>query len=152
MPAATKPITGAGTKFRISAALPATNNAAGFQALTFTQVGRITNIGEFLRNFNLIEVKDLSTRQTVSLKGSFKEGAPPIGMNYVPGDPGQQLMLTALNDDDEYSFEIELNDGTSFYATGLVTGFPISVSDVDSVVAGTANVTFNSQVVVVYPT
>jgi hypothetical protein len=41
--------TSAGTTFKVSASTPATWDAVGYAALTYTTVGEITNFGEFGR-------------------------------------------------------------------------------------------------------
>lgn len=151
MPAATKPQPSADAKLYISASLPVTEDEAGYAALSFTEIKEVVNIGEFSRTYNLIAVNSLGQRQTRNLKGSFTEGTPPVQLNYAPGDPGQQLLLTALQSDNDYSFKIELNDGTIFYNQGLVSQAPISLGGVDELVSMAATLTFNGIMVVDYP-
>lgn len=152
MPAATKPQPSAGATVALSAGLPADpSDVADYEGLTFTNVAEIQSVGEFLRNYVLIPYNSLSDRQTKNKKGSYTEGAPAVAILYAPGNAGQALALTALKSDDDYSFRITLNDGTTFYSSGLLTGFPISLPGVDEMVAGTMNMTFNSEVLVDYP-
>lgn len=152
MAASEKPQPSAGATLSICASLPTAETSTAYALLTWIEVGEITNIGEFSRTYNLIAVNSLSQRRTRNLKGSYTEGAPAIGLNYAPGDDGQDALLDALESDDEVSFRIQLNDGTTFYNQGLVTGVPISLGGVDELVAATANLTFNGNMVRVYPT
>lgn len=142
----------AGSGLFVCLSLPATNNAAGYQALTFIEVGEVTNIGEIGRKYNQVTVNNLKQRQTRILKGSYTEGAPQITINYAPGDDGQVAMLAALNQDGNVSFKFELQDGTEKFAQGLVLAAPFTIGGVDDVTSGTYDIALNTNIVTVLPT
>ena len=52
MALAKKAMTGGGAKLSISAALPATWDKAGFEALTFTELGNVVNLGDWGKTWN----------------------------------------------------------------------------------------------------
>lgn len=139
--------TSAGTLFKISAGLPATYNAAGFEALTFTPVGEITDYGEFGRKYNLVKHNPVATRKTVKRKGSYDAGSMTIPMALDNDDAGQIIMKAAAASDASYSVCIELKDGFKFYFTVQVMQFLIKVGSVDSITQATAMLELDDDVV-----
>ena len=89
--------TAAGTKLAISAASPATFDAAGYAALTYTEVGDVSNLGAFGANFAKVEFQPLNGGK-LKLKGSIDYGTlnPTIALD--PTDAGQTLLRTAAAD------------------------------------------------------
>lgn len=125
--------TSAGSTIAISAAAPATFDAAGYGALTFTQIGEVTDLGEFGRTYALVTHNPLDNRGTVKRKGSFNEGAMDLKLALDNDDAGQVIAQAALNSDDDHSFEVTLQDGTKYYFQAQVMSFPISVGSVDQI-------------------
>lgn len=144
MPGATEAFTAAGTTISISAALPASITKTGYAALAFTEIGEITDGGSVGRTYNIVEHLPLSKRGKVKIKGSFDDGTLTIQAAFAPGDAGQIIVETALDDDDFYSFEIELQDGTKIYFLAQVTSAPVSIGTADSIVGTTFNVSVKS--------
>src|SRR6476646_10131270 len=105
----------AGTTLKISAATPATFDAAGYAALTFTNVAEITDLGEFGREFALITHNPISSRGTVKKKGSFNEGTMALKLGLDTDDAGQILMKAAALSDNDYSFLITSQNGDKYY-------------------------------------
>lgn len=148
-----KAINSAGSGLKVCLTLPATDNAAGYEALTFIEVGEIVEItGDIGRVYDTFEVNNLKQRRKEIRKGAFSEGVPSITTNYAPGDDGQIAMNTALGMDTNVSFCITLSDGTEKYAQGIVTSAPFSIGGVGGVTSGTFGVAFNTAIVTVYPT
>ena len=63
-----KPRSTIGAVLSISAGVPATEDATGCAALTWTQVGRIENVGERPNEFGTDDVQDLETGNTTQVK------------------------------------------------------------------------------------
>lgn len=138
-------MTTAGTVLGISATVPATFTKTAFEALTFTEIGEITEIGgDVGRVYNVVNHNPISTRATVKMKGSYQSGSLALTIAIDRADAGQVLAQAALNSDAKYSFKMELQDGSILYFQGLVTSFPINPGGVDSVTAGTINVEITS--------
>lgn len=130
----------AGSKFSLSAAAPATYTAAGFAALTFTEVGEVTQMGDFGKTYATVTHNPLSDRKTYKLRGSYNNGSLSLSLALDTADAGQDLAATASESDTAYSIKIELQDGTIFYTTGLVMSFVRNVGTVDTVVSATVAV------------
>jgi hypothetical protein len=138
-------MTSAGTILALSAAAPATFNEAGFAALTYTDIGEVTTIdGDIGRVYNLVTHNPLATRATRKYKGSFNSGSANISLAIDRDDAGQVLALAARDSDDDYSFEMTLQDGHKIWFRGKVMSFPINPGGVDSITAGTITIEITS--------
>jgi len=127
----------AGTTIGLSSSAPATFNAAGYSALTFTNIGEVTDLGEFGREYNLITHNPIGSRGTVKLKGSFNEGSINMTLGLDTDDAGQILAKTASQSDNDYSFVITTQNGDDYYFQAKVMSFKVNVGSVDSVTTAT---------------
>jgi hypothetical protein len=127
----------AGTTIGLSSSQPATYNAAGYGALTFTTIGEVTDLGEFGREFALITHNPIGSRGTVKLKGSFNEGSINMTLGLDTDDAGQILAKTASLSDNDYSFKITTQNGDDYYFQAKVMSFKVNVGSVDSVTTAT---------------
>lgn len=158
MPLQVGPVTSAGAKFYVvdNAVLPATYDEAGFEALTFVEVGYVTEIPEFGENYNINTLNILGDRLVTKVKGSYDPGTLAVTMARVPADPGQAILDAARSDDRSYAFKVEINDDftpvtghpTTFYFEGKVGGYPVAVGSSDSFVMTTVNTAITKAVVV----
>jgi hypothetical protein len=140
-------MTTAGSTLGVSATLPATNDAAGFGALTFTNVGEITNLGEFGKVYNLVSFVDIGNRRTRKLKGSYNNGSMQLQMARDTSDAGQQELLTALASDASYAFCVTLQNGTKEYFTAKVMDYKTNLGGVDTVSAASTTLEIDSDIV-----
>ena len=130
-------ITSAGTTLSISTAAPATFDSAGYGALTFTEIGKVTDLGEIpSRVYELVTLQPIATRGTEKGKGGFAEGSQTITLALTPDDAGQILAESAVDSDDVVSVEIAHPQLGTFYAQALVMNFTRSLGDVNSPATG----------------
>lgn len=139
--------TSAGTTLSISAAAPGTYNAVGFAALTWTEIGEVSDLGEFGRTYNLVTFNTLGNRRTVKRKGSFNDGTIAAQMARTPSDAGQAILTTAVDSDASYSIKIVLQDGTIFYTTAQVMSYTTNVGSVDQITSATVNLEIDNDIV-----
>ncbi len=126
--------TSAGTTLGLSAAAPATYNAAGYEALTFTTVGEVSDLGEIpSRVYELVNWNAIAERGTRKSKGGYNLGSQTITIGIDPDDAGQTLLDTATNSDTVYSVEIAHPQLGTIYARALVMGGTKSYGDVNSI-------------------
>lgn len=138
-------MTTAGTTIAISASTPATFDAAGFEALTFTQIGEVASIdGDIGRIYELVTWNSLAARGTVKRKGTYNSGSMTVPVAIDRDDAGQTLALAARDSDDVHSFLITLQDGTKLYFTGIVMGFPINAGGANAITQGVITVEITS--------
>ena len=151
--ATTQAFTSAGTKLSVSAATPATFDEAGYEALTFTEVGEITDMGEFGRVYADITHKPINTRQTFHFKGGYDDGGLALTLGFAPGDSGQALLLGFLDSDENLSVKLEFNDNpggtnnTIYYFPAKVMSAPKQIGNVDSITGATINLMINGDIV-----
>ena len=143
---ASKAFTSAGTKLFISASAPATYNKPGFEALTFTEIGEVSEMGEFGRQYNLVTFNTLGDRRTVKRKGSYNDGTIACQMARVPDDAGQTILTTAVNSDNSYSIKIKLQDGTVFYTSAQVMSYTTNIGNVDQITSATVNLEIDNDI------
>lgn len=134
----------AGTKIRISAATPATFTAAGYAALTFTNIGEITDGGAHGRTYAEVTHNPIDTRGTQKFKGSFNEGTKTLQLGDDIEDAGQTLLKTALNSDNDYSFEVEYQDGSIDYFQAKVMSYEKATGTVDTIQSATVGLSITT--------
>lgn len=150
MPAATEAFTSAGTTVGLSATLPTTednNVTTGYPSLTFTAIGEITDAGEFGRQYNLVTHMRLGDRRTVKRKGSFNDGQMTLQMARVTSNTGQAALITALDLDVNYAFEVTLQDGTLLWFKAQVLSYTTNVGNVDQITGSTVVIEITSDII-----
>jgi len=65
--------TSAGTTISVVDSNPATYDQAGFEALTYSLIGEVTDLGEFGREYSAVTHNPLGDRRTVKRKGSYND-------------------------------------------------------------------------------
>ena len=125
--------TAAGSTLAISAAAPATQDAAGFAALTFTEVGQVEKIGSLGASFAKVEFQPLKGPKQ-KFKGPADYGALQPSLAMDAADAGQTLLNTAADDETQklYSLRVTYPDGAKRYFQGRVFGSPETVDGAES--------------------
>lgn len=95
----------AGTKIFIGGATDTLVTENGW-----TEIGDITNYGEFGKTFQLITHSPVGERRTWKFKGSYDEGGLNITFGQNPYSVGQSRLRSARNSDYSYNFKIVFND------------------------------------------
>lgn len=149
---ASKAMTSAGTMIEISAGTAASYDETGFKALTWTEIGEVSDLGEFGREYNIVKFNPLKDRRTVKRKGSYDDGTVQIQMAKVISDAGQIIINEAIDSDASYSIKITLQDGTIFYFTAQVASHTNNVGNVDQITASSVNLEIDNDILVVAPT
>lgn len=149
--AGSKAMTSAGTTIEISAALPATYDKAGFAALSYTEIGEVSDLGEFGREYNIVKFNPLKDRRTVKRKGSYDDGTVQVQLAKAAKDAGQILLKSAVNSDASHSVKIVLQDGTTFYFTAQVSSSTVNVGNVDQITSSTFKLEIDNDIIEVAP-
>lgn len=144
---ASQAFTSAGTTLSISAAAPATYDSTGFGALTWTEIGEVSDMGEFGRQYNLVTFNTLGDRRTVKRKGSYNDGTIACQMARVPTDAGQAVLVTAVDSDSSHSIKVVLQDGTIFYTTAQIMSYTTNVGNVDQITSATVNLEIDNDII-----
>lgn len=131
--------TSAGTTISLSAAQPATYNEAGYEALTWTVIGGVTDLGALPKKMHEIVTQYfVASRGAVKMKGGYDLGSQTITYAVTPADPGQDLVDTANESDAKYSVKVSNPNVGEIYAQALVAAGELSYGDVNSPVTQAA--------------
>lgn len=156
--------TAAGSKFYIASSGGAPDpgtpvNQSAYEALTWTEVGEVEDLGEFGDEANEVTFTSLGDRRTRKYKGSYNAGNIPVVCGSDPSDTGQSYMAAALAEDFDYPFKIELNDEvtiggtpTTLYCYGKVMTKRRNVGNSENIVRQSFTVGVNSEFIEVAAT
>ena len=147
-----KSTTAAGSTLAISVAVPASDDAAGYQALAFTEIGQIEKIGSLGATFNKVEFQPLKGPKQKH-KGSVDYGSLQPTLAHDDEDAGQTLLRTAADDATSklYAFEVTYPTGAKRYFQGRVFGYPETVDGADTILMVSPTVEINTKIVKVDP-
>lgn len=125
-----------------------------FEALTFTPVGEVEDLGEFGDEASEITFTSLANRRTRKFKGTFNAGTITVQAGSDPADAGQAAMIAAFDSDFDYPFRVELNDAitltgspTVLYFAGKVMSKRRNVGNVENVVRQNYPVGINTRII-----
>jgi hypothetical protein len=132
---------GIGGFWSVSAATPATFDASGYAALTFADVGEVSEIPEFGATHAVNTFTPLKTGIDNKFHGAKNFGSITIPMGYDSADAGQIILIAALESKDAISFRETRSDGTIRYVMGKVFSF-VRGQSVGSVNMASCNIEF----------
>lgn len=122
--------TSAGTVLAISATAPATYDETGYEALTWTSIGEVGDLGDIpLAVHEMVTWRNIANRGPSKAKGVYDFPDQTITLGYDPDDAGQALLDTAIDSDATYSIKVSSPTLGDHYRRGLITGGPISLGD-----------------------
>lgn len=135
----------AGTQISISAAAPATFNAAGYAAVaSWGLIGEITDGGSHGRTYAEVKHSPLGTRGAKKFKGSYDEGTKTLQLAVDTADPGQIILKEALDSDADFSFKVEYQGGDIDYFQAKVLSFQVATSGVDTIRSATVQLSITT--------
>lgn len=137
----------AGTTIGVSATLPATDDQAGYDALTFTNIGEVTDMGEYGSVYALVTHNPIGTRRTQKFKGSFNDGSISLGIAESVADAGQVILDAAVASDADYAFAIIAQDGDKDYFQAKVMSKTVNIGSVDSIRSSTAQLEITTAII-----
>lgn len=142
--------TSTGTTLAVSASTPATYDAVGFGALTFTDVAEVTEMGEYGAQYEVVTHNPLGTGRTIKRKGTVNDGQMSMQLGRDPSDAGQAILIAGvdgLTKNDVHSFQVTLQDGTIQYFTGQIYSYTTNVGASNNIVGASVTVELDNQIV-----
>lgn len=138
--------TAAGTTIEIGTTL------ADTEADSYTNIGKVANLGNFGRVYQPIEFSSLDDRNVLKFKGQRDDGNITMELGRDLSDAGQAAVKVALDSDYDYNFRVILNDesadsgssGTVYYFKAKVMSFTTNVNDPNSVVGASVDLAIKS--------
>ncbi|WP_294392002.1 hypothetical protein [uncultured Sphingomonas sp.] len=140
----TQPVKGA--QLFVSVAVPATFDKTGYEALTWTKVGRVQEIGTIGASTEVVSFTDLDGN-TEKHQGATNNGAltPTLGVDET--DAGQALLYTSSKSGVELSTKVLLKSGAARYNGGRAFGMPETIGQVNSIVTAAPRIELNRETV-----
>lgn len=142
--------TNASTALAIAAASPATYNAAGFDALSYTTVGEVVSLGEHGGTTALVTHSPLARRRVNKFKGSINDGSMTVGLGLDIADAGQVVLAAGAdgtNIDLDHSIRITYQDGSISYFTAKIMSYTRNPGTIDSIVGANSTFELTNQIV-----
>jgi len=139
-----------GTKYAVVAAVPDTIDEAGFAALTFVDVGELTDLPEYGPDVTVVTHEPLATGVTEKYKGFINYGSLSIGLGRDSSDAGQAILSAGVDGDtknDPHSFKTTFPNGDVHYYIGGVFSYTTNPGSANSIVAATAKIEINSTII-----
>lgn len=137
---------GLGTTIEISDSAPASEDLIGYEALSFTAIGEVTEIPEFGPSHETVEHTALVDGVVKKYHGSLNNGSltTPMALDYA--DAGQDLARAALAAKARQSFKVAYADGTADYFQGKIMSFTRAAS-IGSVVISNVQIEIETDLV-----
>ena len=135
------------TRWFVSAALPSTYDAAGYSALTWTEVNEVTTIPTYGSVREVVPHNPLKTGVTEKRKGFVNYGSVALEAGFDASDAGQDIMRANANAFTDIAFKIQYQDGSIDYTAGQVFSSTKTAGSANSIVGTTFNVEFNKPIV-----
>ena len=142
--------TNAGTSIEVSIAAPATHDAAGFAALSYTAVGEIVSSGEKGGAGALVTHSPLDKRTVQKFKGSVNYGSYALSLGLDLADAGQIVLDSlALGADIDVvaSFKETKQDGSIEYYRALVMTYTRVGGTIDAIIGANSTLELTDSIV-----
>lgn len=135
-----------GVLFSVSAGQPATFDAVGYAALTYTDVGEVLSIGEFGGTADEVQSQPLATGVTEFFRGFIQYGNPSLGLERDVDDAGQAIVQSHFDGADSgaaFSAKVTMPDGEAVYLDVRAFSYNVNVGSANSMIGSTANLRVN---------
>lgn len=125
-----------GTELHVSVSEPATYDAAGFAALSYTEVGEVSTIPTFGGTAQIAEFIPIKTGIVNKRKGSINYGSANINLANVVSDDGQEIMrdgFDGTNRDEIHSVKIYHEEIGTVYFTAMISSWQYNYGDANTI-------------------
>jgi len=133
--------TPSGTILTLSADAPATLDEEGYDAITYTEIGEVGDLGDIPTPvYDAVAWATVTERGEYKSKGGYSLGSQTVTVAIDPDDAGQALVDAATLDDELYTVKIEHPDLGIIFGRALVNGGPRLYGDTGTI--STRQITF----------
>jgi hypothetical protein len=142
-----------GTAVSVSAGNPATYDAAGFSALTWSLCGELAELPAYGAEAALATHTPLKTGIVAKRRGSINYGSVTLTMALSDADAGQAILRTkaeaAAGTDATIAVKIVLVEGDTQYFTAQVMSYKVNVGNADAITMAEVTLEIDNSVVTV---
>lgn len=153
MTASTEPFGTVGSSIFISAALPATFDVTGYDALTWIEIDEVDDIPEYGSDSSVITRTPLKDGITRKRKGAANFGSFAPNGALVEGDPGQAAVKNAAKPSSKAPVAIKVlkADGSIDYMRALITSFKTNIGNSENTTSMSFNVEIDGEILTKAP-
>lgn len=130
-------VSSVGTVVSVSTTAPATYDAAGFGALTWSTCGELAELPSFGAEAALATHTPLATGIVAKRRGSLNYGSVALTMAVSDADAGQTVLQdsaeAAAGTDAQVSVKVVLVNGEIQYFTAQVMSYKVNVGNADAI-------------------
>lgn len=140
----------AGTVLKISASLPATYDAAGFAALSYTTIAEVTDLGSLGKVYDLVDHRPVNDRKKYKFRGGYDNGSMQLKLaraTLAATDAGQTILQAASNSDADYSFKITFQDNSDMYFTAKTMEYMTEIGSLNNILGLSTKLEITSDIV-----
>lgn len=138
--------TSTGVTAAITVGQPTTFDETGYAALTYTDIGEVTSIGEYGATTQVVTHEPLATGVTEKFKGFINYGQASMSLAYDSADAGQAILKSLSDGTDRFSaasLKITYPDGSIDYLDVRVFSYTKNPGGANSMLASTVNLEVN---------
>lgn len=144
-------VSSVGTIVSVSATAPATYNATGFGALTWSACGELSDLPAFGAEAALATHTPLQTGIVAKRRGSLNYGSVTLTMAASADDDGQAVLQAkgeaGAGSDASVSVKVELVNGEIQYFTAQVMSYKTNVGNADAITMAEVTLEIDNSVV-----
>ena len=144
-------VSSVGTIVSVSSTAPATYDATGFAALTWSQCGELADLPAFGSEAALATHTPLKTGIVAKRRGSLNYGSVTLTMALSDADTGQAILQTkgsaAAGASASVSVKVALVNGDIQYFTAQVMSFKTNVGNADAITMAEVTLEIDNSVV-----
>ena len=140
--------TSAGTTVSVSDSVPESPILDEFDILVFTDVGEVTEIGDFGARSEILTHYEVGSNDPKKSLGNKNFGSLTLRMAVVRSNQGQSILQQARRNGSKLSFKITVPEPDIYYFTGHVTDYQVSIGGPDQIVSATITIELDSEFVV----
>lgn len=144
-------VSSVGTVVSVSNAAPATYNATGFAALTWSACGELAELPAFGAEAALATHTPLATGIVAKRRGSLNYGSVALTMAISEDDAGQGILQAAAEAgagaDAQVSVKVELVNGEIQYFTAQVMSYRTNVGNADAITMAEVTLEIDNSIV-----
>lgn len=142
--------TSTGVSLSVVVGAPATEDKAGYEALSWVVVGELVDLPAYGPTVAVVESLPLATGVVEKRNGFINYGSVALGLEQDVSDAGQVILQGAIDDPTaafkELSFKVSFTDDKVDYFQGGCFSYTTEVGAANSMIGSTAQIEINSKV------
>lgn len=139
--------TNIGTKISLSEDLPTTEDAAGYGALTFTQVKGVATVPEIGPSSSVVSQADLEDGVVLKGHGEVDYGGGSVAYRVINGDAGQDMVKAAFDGQSVISAKITRSTGLIEYCKVIFMGYRTAESSTGNFYSVSSDMQVTSKII-----